>query len=269
MNYPNGLSEIHEYDKAGNVQKYTNRSSAVQTFAYDNRNRQTGFSWSDGTSGQTTVYDDASRKTQIINADATINFAYFNDNKLKSQEEWVTKEEVADGVHRTVTYNYDADGNRLNIQYPSGQAFNYGYTQRNQVASINPGLSGGTTIVSYAFDASGNITGRTLDNGTSTAYTVDVVNRDTAVVHNLSGATKSFDYAYNNVNDILAVRRDLAGGDGFAYDLTQQITGFQRDATSVDLTAGTVSGGTQNTMEFDGCGNRTKLNTAAATFNSM
>jgi RHS repeat-associated protein len=269
MTYPNNLFEVHSYDAAGNVQTYTNRSGAVQTFSYDNRNRQTHFSWSDGTSPQTTAYDAASRKTEIDNNDATITLGYDYDNRLTTQTEREITANVGDNVARTVTYTYDVDGNRSTIQYPSGSKFDYAYTQRNQVASIK--LDGQVNpIVSYIFDPSGNITSRSLDNGTSTAYTVDAVDKDTSIVATLAGSvTKRFDYAYNSVNDILAVQRDSAGGDGFTYDLTEQIIGFQHDGTSVNLSTGAVTGGTPNTMKFDGCGNRTNLNGASESFNNM
>src|SRR5205807_5439893 len=105
------------------------------------RNRATGFSWSGEPVGQhtsslTTAYDAASRKTQIVNDDATINFTYYDDNRLHTQEECVTTPSIGDNVHRTVDYTYDADGNRASIQYPSGTKFDYDYTQRNQVADI-------------------------------------------------------------------------------------------------------------------------------------
>jgi RHS repeat-associated protein len=270
MTYPNGTTESHVYDAAGNVKTYTNRSGAVQTFSYDNRNRQTNFTWSDGTSSPTTSYDAASRKIEIDNADATITLGYDSDNRLTWQTEKEITPGVGDNIARTVAYTYDADGNRQSVQYPSGTKLDYAYTQRNQVQTIT--LDGQQApIVTYGFDPGGNIASRSLDNGTSSAYTVDQVNRDSAVVHNLlpTGTTKRFDYAYNNVNDILAVQRDSAGGDGFTYDLTQQIIGFQQNGTSVNLSNGTVTGGTANTMTFDGCGNRTKLNGTAATFNNM
>ena len=258
MTYPNALFEKHIYDPAGNVASYTNRSGTIQTFTYDNRNRKLGFSWNDGvTSPQTEVYDAASRNTQIVNNDATINFTYDADNKALTQEEWETTPNLGDNVHRIVTYAYDVDGNRLSIQYPSGSLLNYGYTQRNQVSNITP--AGQNALVSYTFDPSGNITGRTLDNGTSSAYTVDAVNRDSSVVHTLVGTTRRFDYGYNSVSDITIAQRDSGQGDGYTYDLTQQILGYAQNGT-VNWTAGTVSSTTNTTLAFDGCGNRTTQN---------
>jgi RHS repeat-associated protein len=263
-------SELSDYDGAGNLKTYTNRNGDVQNFtyttSYDNRNRQCYFAWSDGTTSQTTSYDAASRVTQVVNtmtnsfgnATSTINHTFDDANQLLTEEEWTSA--FNDNVHRTVADIPDADGNRLNVQYPSGTAFNYIYTNRNQVSIIKPGLSGGTAIVSYVYDASGNITSRALDNSTSTVYTVDTVNRNTAVAHTLVGTTRRFDYAYNNVNDITAVERDLGPGDGFRYDLTQQILEYQQNG-AVNLGAGTVSNPTADTnLTFDGCGNRTSLN---------
>ncbi len=128
-------SESYTYDAAGNLATFTNRAGNVQTFTYDNRNRQTQFIWNDGsTPSQTTVYDAASRVTKIANADATINFAYYDDNLLHTQSE--TTPDYADNFTRMVTYSYDADGNRASILYPSGANFAYAYTSRNQLGVL-------------------------------------------------------------------------------------------------------------------------------------
>jgi RHS repeat-associated protein len=272
MTYPDtSKHEDTTYDDAGNLKTYRNRNNNIQTFTYDNRNRQTGFSWNDGgnTPSQSMAYDDASRVIQIANSISTINEVYFDDNLLKSEEEWTSA--LSDNIHRTVGYSYDADGNRATIQYPSGTAFNYTYTNRNQVASIRPGLSGGTAVASYVYDASGNITSCTRDNGTSTSYTVDNVNRETAIQHNLVGGAKQFDYVYNAVNDILAMRRDAnnADADGLEYDLTQQTTKFHQRGTVNMSTGAVTSPAVDNNMAFDGCGNRTTLNGTSQSFDTM
>jgi YD repeat-containing protein len=119
-------TEEYSYDTAGNLQTHTNRAGNIQSFLYDNRNRQVWFEWNDYlTSSQSTAYDPASRVTQISNWDATINNVYRDDNTLLSQEEWTA--DYSDNVHRTVTYDYDDDGNRSNIAYPSGKSYSYGY----------------------------------------------------------------------------------------------------------------------------------------------
>jgi len=75
-----------------------------------------------------------------------------------------------------------------------------------------------------------------------------------------TGGTKRFDYAYNNVSDITAVQRDSSLGDGYTYDLTQEILGYAQNGI-VNLGAGTVTNpATNTTLTFDGCGNRTSMN---------
>jgi RHS repeat-associated protein len=278
MIYPDtSKHEDTAYDDAGNIKTYTNRNGKIQTFGYDNRNRQTSFYWNDNnvTPAQSMAYDAASRATQMVrwyssrsgSYYCTINLAYYDDNKLKSEEEWT--DAFSDNVHRTVTYTYDADGNRQTVQYPSGTSFTYGYTNRNQLDTIKS-TGQQSAIVDYGYDLSGNVITRTLDNGTTSTYTVDQISRETTIVHNVvGGPAKQFDYSYNNVSDITAVKRDSGTGDGFLYDRTQQITTFQKDG-AVNLGTGIVTGGVITTLEFDGCGNRTKLNsTSMATPNNM
>jgi YD repeat-containing protein len=255
--YPNSLTEAYTYDFAGNLATRKNRNNAVQTFVNDNRNRPQSFSWSDGTSSVSTAYDAASRVMQITNANATINFTYFDDNLLRTQEEWTSYS--GDNNHRTVTYTYDADGNRKTTLYPSGYSFTYNYTNRNQLQSILNNANQ-TTPASYVYDLDGRLTSRTLDNGTSSTYGFDIVNRVTSIQHNLTTGVRSFGYAFNEVNDITAVQRDSGLGDGFLYDQTQQITTFQQDGT-VNLGTGIVTNPASTlTLGFDANGNRTAVN---------
>jgi len=65
------------------------------------------------------------------------------------------------------------------------------------------------------------------------------------------------------------VQRDSDKGDGYKYDLTQQIVEYHQNGM-VNLSAGTVTNpDSDNNMVFDGCGNRTKLNGATSAFNEM
>ena len=192
MTYPGGKHEDWLYDWAGNLLNYTNRSGAIQAFTNDERNRQTYFTWTTGswaaTSWQQTDYDDASRVKQITNDISTITYTYRNDNRLETEEEWTN---LSGNIHRTVTYTYDDDGNRLTVVYPGGNSFTYGYTDRSQPRSIT--ASGqGNPIVNYSYDGNGNITGIGRDNGVSTAQTPDAANRVTSITHNLASGQKSF-----------------------------------------------------------------------------
>jgi RHS repeat-associated protein len=262
-------NEATAYDAAGNVSTYTTRTGKVQTFAYDNRNRELSFYWSDAptTGPRTIVYDAASRKTNVNNANATITFTYNDDNTVATQEEVEINGSIPDGFHRIVSYHYDADGNRDYIIYPSGKRLNYAYTQRNEMNTIT--LNGQPSpIVTYTFDPTGNITKRTLDNGTSSTYAPNAVNLDASVEHDKATTmVHRFDYVYNSVNDVLAVERDsnLADADGYKYDLTQQITEYQQKGTANMSTGIVTNPATDDAMKFDGCGNRQDPNAPANT----
>jgi len=265
MTYPsdelgNVFHEDYLYDWAGNLLTYRNRNGAIQTFTYDERNRQKGFTWSDGTSWQNTVYDPASRVKQITNAVSTINYTYYDDNRLKTEEASVASSVFQGSPARIVAYTYYDDGSRKTIQYPGGDSFTYAYTNRNQLWTITAtGQSG--AIVTYKYDLGGNIIRTDRENTTSTDQTPDDVNRVRSITHNLVGATKSFAYSYNRVNNITTVQRDGGQGDGYVYDQSRQITGFNQNGTvHPDPEAATVTSPASSTgFEFDGCGNRMSM----------
>jgi RHS repeat-associated protein len=281
MTYPsdslgNYKNETWTYDIAGNLWKYKNRDNKTQTFTYDERNRQIRFEWNDSlTPWQETDYDEASRVKEIrtgatntTTIQTTIRQAYYNDNRLKTEEEWTS---VGGNVHRTVTYTYDADGNRETVQYPGGDSFTYAYTKRNQLENIKP-TGQSSEIIRYFYDPNGNIKDITRGS-TTTAVVPDDVNRVTSITHNFAGGgAKSFEYAYNRVNNVTVVRRDGTLGDGFEYDQTRQIKGFKRDGT-VNFAAqpenSTVNSPANDmSVTFDDSGNRKNMTNSDSTLAS-
>jgi RHS repeat-associated protein len=243
-------SEWFAYDTAGNPLTYTNRAGAVQTFTYDGRNRHTTSTWSDGTTAPTIAYDPASRVTQISNAHAVINNTYFNDNKPKTQEEWAT---AAPSYHRTVTYAYDADGNRGNIIYPSGKNYSYGYNGRNDLWYVLDNLTG-IYQAAYVYDVNGNVTTRYVGNNwiITDASQRNPLNQIKHLEHRFAAAsaaptTRTFDYTYNSMGSRISIRRDGGAVENYGYDLSQEVT------------AGIENGGAAS-YGYDANGNRTALN---------
>ena len=238
-------SEWFAYDTAGNLQSYTNRAGAVQTFTYDGRNRNTTSTWSDGTTAPTTTYDPASRITQISNAHAVINNTYFDDNNLKTQEEWAT---AAPSYHRTVTYAYDSDGNRGNIIYPSGKNYSYGYYGRNDLWYVLDNLTGIYQGV-YIYDVNGNVTTRYVGNSwiITDASQRNPMNQIKHLEHRFAGTTRTFDYSYNSMGSRTSIQRDAGGAESYGYDLAQEVTSG-------------IENGSAATYGYDANGNRTTLN---------
>jgi RHS repeat-associated protein len=242
-------SDSYTYDAVtGNLVTHTNRAGNIQTFTFDNLNRQTHFEWNDGsTPWQNTVYDAASRVKQVINTFATVNFDYLDDNLLNSQRE------ITASNDHTNTYTYDADGNRASITYPSTYQFQHNYNGRNQPGSIV--LPNYGTVASYAYDRAGNRQQRSLHNQTVTDYApVDALDRSSWVRHTFTGGqTAQFDYAFDEVNRLKYEQRDSGTADGYSYDKAGQIIGMIWNGT---FSSGTVNGPTLP-LSYDAAGNRT------------
>ncbi len=233
------------FDTAGRLESFKNRAGNVQTFTYDALNRMIRADWSDSTPDVTFGYDIGSRLITINNANATISRTYFNDNLLNSETETITG-----GVARTLSYTYDADGNRASLQFP-GYSFTYDYTGRNQLKNI---MSGATTLVTFGYDLDGNLSSRTVDNSTYTDYGYDALDRVTSVTHALNGTTRTFAYDYDNVGNRKWTKRDGGTGDVFGYDYADQVTAVKLDIPNPD----TTSVGSQ-TIVYDANGNRTSF----------
>ncbi len=256
--------ERNTYDFVGNLATFRNRAEATQTFTYDNRNRPTNYWWSDGTWGQNTEYDAASRIQRIWNGPGgSLSWTYLDDNSVQSE----TQLSYGDWLPRTVTYSYDDDGNRQTIGYPTGLNYTYVYTQRNQVKTINdtgagPGWG---PAVAYAYDAAGNLTQRSHRNGTYTNFaTADALNRISTVQSYFTGGNYRFDYGFDEMSRRTFEQRNVGAADGYGYDLSGQVKTFNREGV---LSNGTVTGGAIQALNYDANGNRTSVVTGGATTN--
>ncbi len=237
--------ESWTYDAAGNVHTFTNRAGSVQTFSpYDGRNRMMGFSWNDGaTPSETIVYGDGLHLTQVSNSNATINNAYFDDDTLKSQEEWA----AAENVHRTVNYTYDPDLNRETITYPDSHSFTYHYTNRNQADKIHDDTESNYPVT-YLYDGDGNAYNETEDGAVTTTATFNPMNLPKHLSLGFVGTTtRTFDYGYDVMNDRNSIQQDGGTPEAEAYDLSEQST------------TETING-TPTTFDYDVNGNRTGVN---------
>jgi RHS repeat-associated protein len=247
-------TEVFSYDTAGRLATYQNRAVKTQTFHYDALNRVTYFTWNDGLTPRVDFgYDAASRLTSINNANATISRGYFYDNLL-----WTETETITGGRAKTVSYTYDADGNRASTQYPAPEnyIFSYTYTGRNQLKKVNDWAT-------YDYDPRGNLITRTLDaNSTYSDYLYDTHDRVTRIRNFLSGTTRTVNYGYDDLsNDRLWAKRlsspttpESSKGEVFRYDLADQTTIAQLDVLNPDQVH---PPSTPQTVVYDPNGNRT------------
>jgi RHS repeat-associated protein len=135
------------------------------------------------------TFDAADRITQFISPDGTSNYNYDSRDQLTSTDHSYQTDEA---------YTYDANGNRTNAGYQTGQ--------NNQL------LADGT--YNYTYDNEGNRTSRTnIATGEVTQYAWDYHNRLTSVITQDSSGTvtKSVEYTYDAYDRRIAKNIDPDG----------------------------------------------------------
>jgi RHS repeat-associated protein len=168
------------------------------------------------------TYDAAGRLLTMNSSVSQITYAYDAANQLTSETT------VVASASRTVSYTYNTDGQRLTTTYPDGTALSYGYTGRNQLASVTAGNP--PPLASYIYDLAGNRTGRTLENGIATSLAYDNAGRLTSLTHTSgSNAVSGIGYTLNAVGNRTARTESGTGlqpvADTYSYDAIDQVTG--------------------------------------------
>lgn len=251
-------TETKQYDPAGNLAVFKNRGGLAETFTYDPRNRETNYHWSNSIpQDRRLTYDNASRVLSCYTTDTFINFSYFNDGQLQSQEEWGRASSGSgDGNHHTLNYSYDEDGDRATIGLAGVIAFNYDYTGRNQLRSLTQ-QGNGYVYASYGYDQNGNMATRQLLNGVTSSYGYDAMNRVSDISHPFTGGTETIHHDYDAVGNRTATQRNGSTGDAFGYDSNNQLRSL--------LQPDPVSGQTVTTgLTYDASGNRSMLTKGSA-----
>jgi RHS repeat-associated protein len=99
----------------------------------------------------------------------------------------------ADGTSRTLSFGYDANGNRTRMTFPDGAYFTYAYDDGNRMYRICENeldcVASASPIVTMAYDAKGRRSGLTRGASvSSTGFGYDDMSRLTSVSQNLDGS---------------------------------------------------------------------------------
>ncbi|MBV9008405.1 MAG: hypothetical protein JO354_04450, partial [Verrucomicrobia bacterium] len=249
MNYPDIASNPNDYEQwiYDNVYNLASRRTAnneVQTFGYDNRNRQTTMTWSNQAEWRDFGYDAASRLTKASNGTgawgqntiAVVGRTYDAAGRLTSDNQQIAGAPAAISSV-IVKYGYDGaaggtDNGRLtalniggtpNGGYFSGGDYNVNYSYDSMGRLQNVG--GWAT---YTYDADSNVTGRNQGNGVNITYAdqnrpYDALNR---TPERWIPAVSQERYSYDNMNRLWTVSRweDNGRYDQFGYDYSSQLT---------------------------------------------
>jgi|GEM_PF-2411888 len=155
-------------------------------------------------------------------------------------------------LSKSLTYSYDAVGNRRSLDAPDSGRFSYIYDAAEQLSSV---LNPFSELTTFSYDIAGRRTVQRYSNGTRASIIYDTANNVTQFHNRTSTGTAitTNDYKYDNVGNRTGMLE--ASGDRltWTYDNGDQLKSERRSGAS----------GYANTFTYDGVGNRTLKNAGA------
>jgi len=189
--------EQYGYDLNGNRTSLRKRDGSVLTYQYDALNRQTlkivperaGLD-SANTRDVYFGYDAFGRMTYARFDSASgqgLSMGYDGFGRLTSLAT------ALPGISTTLSFLYDADGNRTSLTYGDGNYVTYGYDGLDRSLSIF--RSGNTTLVNYGYDAAGRRL--SMDGGYTTSYAYEPSGRLSHLSNATANAGYTVGYSFN------------------------------------------------------------------------
>ena len=147
---------------------------------------------------------------------------------------------------RSLSYNYEAAGNRVSLTIPSGTT-GYTFDALNRLATVTDPDGG---VTSYTYDAVGNRASVTYPNGAVAVYTYDSLNRLTNLLNRKSDGEVISSYAYTlaAAGNRIRVVEDTGRKVNYSYDKTYKLTNESINDP--------VSGSRMFNYTYDAVGNR-------------
>lgn len=218
----------YTHDNNGNVLTEIKRNGASITNEYDDNNRLTFKDLSDNTHSGDVSYDYDLRGLTLssrFGSDAgqgvTNTFDGFGNLTAASTD--------IGGATRTLSYRYDANGNRTRVTHPDGWFFAYEFDSIDRVnwlgesASASPTASA-STLLSLDYHHGGGRWNIFRPGGATTTYLQDNVKRLDSFTQNFAGTTNDLTNAfdYNPASQVIFL---LRSNDLYAYAESQSRVG--------------------------------------------
>jgi YD repeat-containing protein len=223
-----GHGASYAYDGVGNRIVETSRTGGTSVMTYDAANRLVARQ--DGLGTETFAYDGVGNRISYTNARGYIsNFTYDALGRLETE---------TDVAGSTLTYSYDAAGNRTavaqGLKWTNAPTVNYEYDAANrQIAQI--GLKGQNRYEYFSYDEQGNrltsgdssnptrydydtenrLVGIRSPEGNYTAFEYDAAGNRTAMIDPNGYRTE---YRYDALNRLVATVDPTGHKDSIAYD---------------------------------------------------
>lgn len=232
---PMGFRTTYEYDPNGNLISKLDANGVTTSYSYDALNRLISRTYPEGSDHY--EYDANGNLTRCYNNHIDYRFTHDNLNRLlsKTVQPW----------GKTISYTYDAVGNRTSMTDPDGGITIYQYDDNQRLTSLSNPFGQTTTFV---YDNAGRMTRQNNANGTYAVYVYDMSDNLERLTHYKSnGDTLAFlVYTYDSVGYRTSMH-DLQGLHTYRYDEVGRL---------VHVTYGN---GDTGDYTYDGSGNRTSL----------
>jgi RHS repeat-associated protein len=236
---PLNRSTSYTYDTIGNLATKTDAKNQTLTYNYNIR-RLTEIVYPNATK-DTFTYDALGRRESQKNADVTIAYTFDALGRVATQKQTTA---ILGGSSQTVSYAYDANGNRTELTTSIGTT-RYSYDGKNRMVQISDTNVGNFAL---AYDAMDRRTSLAYPNGVKTAYQYDNGYRLTAIAtsDNKGNVIDAWKYTYDAVGN-RSTKTDMDGRvETYRYDNVYR------------LTQASYGDGTSESFTYDPVGNRTK-----------
>ncbi len=222
-----GDYEHYGYDEAGNRTSLRKRDGSTITYQYDALNRvtlktvpaRTGLS-SIHTRDVYYGYDLRSLQT----------FARFDNaagegvtNAWNGFGRLTSSSINMDGVTRTLTYLYDANGNRTRVTHPGGQAYTYDYDGLNRLENLYEGTGTSVLLDHFQYGSNGLVELRTEGVGSSVDYGWDAIGRLTSLNDAFAGGGGNVSQTFT-FNPASQIRTRTRSNDDYASDTAYDVS---------------------------------------------
>ena len=241
--FADGNDYHYTYDRDGHVTQITDPNGSTRTSpvssGYDNLGRKmletvipgSGVS---GTTSQTFAYDGLSRLTSSTNVGGAgykeVTYNFFFDSLSRP-----TRQDQVMPGNLSLFYEYDQNGNPIQLTYPNGRKVNRQYDGQDRVSLIEE--ESGDDITAFSYLGPSRLLNQVYNqtNDITTALSYDGSGR--VIRSNATGATFSLDlnYAYNRNSDRLYEKFSNTDADVFTADSVSRLTSASYGVPSAGL----------------------------------
>jgi RHS repeat-associated protein len=261
---PLGYQTTYAYNAAGLLTSTTDADGRTIDYGYDAIGERTSETWVGGNYTATYQYNAAGQLTEASDPFSTYTYTYDADGRLTSVSNAGTP-----GVPTvTLSYGYDAFGDRTSLTDSLGGQISYSYDGDLRLTSLGLSVSGTLDAqVTFGYDAASRLTGVTRSSpggsSISASLSYDNANELTNITYSLANMTMTlarYSYGYNAADELTSYQDNNSSSLTYGYDADGELT----SAT------GQLNGGNYSvSYSYDANGNRTMSGYQTGTGNEL